>query len=293
MIDYRILSFLTLCDTMNYHQAAEQLNLSQPAVSQHIRALERELGCRLFRYDGKKLHRTAQAEILAGYARTALFNERRMRQELARPRILPVRMGATKTIGEFVIAEPLCRYLRDPDHALDITVDNTETLLWMLEHEQIDFALVEGTFDKSRYAYRLFQQAEFVGLCHESHRFAGRAVQLEELFDETVILREKGSGTRAIFEMMLQEHGHRTDRFRRTICSSNFALIGHMLQQNIGITFAYSSIARELPHVVSFHLECLPEKHEFHFVYLRGADVEPVIRAVFPSFSAEQQHNQQ
>ncbi len=284
MVDYKMISFLKVYDTMNYHQAAEQLGLSQPAVSQHIRALEQEFGCKLFFYDGKRLHRTQKAERMAEYARAAVFNEDQLRKELGKPEPHPVRMGATKTIGEFEIADALCRYLHKPEHSLTVTVENTETLLWMLEHGELDFALIEGAFDKERYAFRLFQRAEFVGLCHKSHPFAGKTVTLENLFSQTVILREKGSGTRAIFENMLEDFGYGISSFPRVVCANNFSLICRMLAEKIGITFAYSSVARELPSVVPFHLEGLPEHHAFHFVYLKGADVEPVMEGIFPDF---------
>ena len=54
MIDYRIPTFLTLYELMNYRRTAEQLKLSQPAVTQQIHALERDYGCRLFTYDGSR-----------------------------------------------------------------------------------------------------------------------------------------------------------------------------------------------------------------------------------------------
>ena len=64
MIDYRIPTFLTLYELMNYRRTAEQLKLSQPAVTQQIHALERDYGCRLFTYDGSRLYRTPEAEKL-------------------------------------------------------------------------------------------------------------------------------------------------------------------------------------------------------------------------------------
>ena len=83
MVDYRIRTFLQLYETMNYRRTGELLRLSQPAVSQQIHSLEGEYGCRLFVYDGKRLHRTPQADKVAGYARSALYNEDQLRRELA------------------------------------------------------------------------------------------------------------------------------------------------------------------------------------------------------------------
>ena len=288
MIDYRIPTFLTLYELMNYRRTAEQLKLSQPAVTQQIHALERDYGCRLFTYDGSRLYRTPEAEKLAQYARVAVYNDQRMRQELAAPKILTLRLGATKTIGEFIIGEDLCHFLKRPDRTLEIVVENTRELLHRLDQEELDFALVEGSFDKSRYGYRRFQSAPFVGMCHRDHPFAGKKVTGEALADQSVILREAGSGTRAIFEKSLQESGYSLDKIGRIICVNNFALIVRMVSENLGVSFAYSAVAAGHPELTTFRLEGLSEQREFNFVYLKGTQAGQLIDEIFPNSSGGQ-----
>lgn len=281
VVDYRIRTFLTLYEVMNYRRAAERLQMSQPAVTQQMHALEREYGCRLFVYDGRRLHRTPQADRLAEYARVAVYNDQRMRRELTRPAVKAVRLGATKTIGEFVVAGDLCRFLRRADRTLEVTVDNTATLLAMLEAERLDFALVEGAFDKSRYAWRAYAKAPFVGMCQRSHPFAGRTVRCGQLADQSVILREEGSGTRAIFENALREAGCSLENLGRVICVSDFSLIVRMVGENLGVSFAYSAVCAGRRDIATFRLEGLRETGEFNFVYLKGTDVGDLIREVF------------
>ena len=283
MVDYRIETFLTLYETLNYHRAGEKLQLSQPAVSQQIHTLEREYGCRLFSYDGKRLVPTAEAERVARYARAAVYNQRKMLEELQQPAPPVVRIGATKTIGEYVVAEPLSRYLCESSSDLCVTVDNTETLLHRLEHGELDFALIEGAFDKACYGYALYERAPFVGLCHRSHPFAGRVVSLHELEGQPVVLREQGSGTRAILERALEEHGYSLSLFSRRICASSFALITRFVEENAGITFAYAVVGAGRPEIASFQLDCLCQWHEFNLVYMRGAQTLELIQAVLGS----------
>ncbi len=64
MLDFRIETFLTLCRVMNYTRTAQILNVTQPTVTQHIRYLEEEYGCKLFSYIGKTLSLTRQGERL-------------------------------------------------------------------------------------------------------------------------------------------------------------------------------------------------------------------------------------
>ena len=280
MVDYRIRTFLALYETMNYRKAGEQLCLSQPAVSQQIRGLEEVYGCKLFVYDGRKLQATPQAQRVAEYARTALYNEQRLRQELTGPAARKVRVGATKTIGEFVVAEELGRYIRRTGDSLKIVVDNTQALLGMLEHEQLDFALVEGTFDRRKFGSRLFRTERFVGLCRWDHPFAGRTVSLEELGGQCLVVREEGSGTRGILEDALAQRGYSLDLFSRVICANQFSLITRFVGAGAGVTFAYEPVAAGKPELVPFHLDCLDEHREFDLVYLKGTRVFPLVREV-------------
>ena len=64
MLDFRMETFLAVCRYMNFTRAAEKLNITQPAVSQHIRFLEKHYNTKLFRYEGKKLELTEAGEIL-------------------------------------------------------------------------------------------------------------------------------------------------------------------------------------------------------------------------------------
>ena len=73
MIDSRMETFLTLCRVMNYRKTAELLNMTQPAVTQHIHYLENFYNCRLFVYNRKTLVMTEQAQILKEYAEKAVL----------------------------------------------------------------------------------------------------------------------------------------------------------------------------------------------------------------------------
>lgn len=280
MVDYRIRTFLTLYETRNYRKTGEQHCLSQPAVTQQIHGLEEKYGCKLFQYDGRKLRATPQADRVAEYARTALYNEQRLRQELAQPQTREVRIGATKTIGEFVVPQALERYIRRSGDSLKIVVDNTRELLSQLEHEELDFALIEGAFDRSRFGNCCFRRARFVGLCRKDHPFAGRTVSVEDLAGQCLVVREPGSGTRGILENTLAERGYSLDLFSRVICTNEFSLIVRFVAAGAGITFAYEPVGEGREDLTTFHLDCLDEHREFSLVYLKGTRVFSLIREV-------------
>ena len=95
---------------MNYHTAAELLHLTQPAVTKQIQSLEAQYRTRLFSYDGKTLHKTEAGRVLEDYARSIRSKFREMEQAMAGIKRRTLRIGATKTIGDYVL---LIVYLKD------------------------------------------------------------------------------------------------------------------------------------------------------------------------------------
>ena len=149
-MDQRLETFLTVCATMNYRKAAEQLHLTQPAVTKQIQALEALYGVRLFTYDSRKLRKTPQGETLEIYAISQRYQDEELRRALKRQEKTSLRIGATKSIGDYILLPQIIRFLKEPDNELFFTVDNTAHLLAQLEGGELDFVVLEGIFDKSR-----------------------------------------------------------------------------------------------------------------------------------------------
>ena len=211
MQDFRVKTFLTVCRTLNYTRAAEELALTQPAVSQHITYLEREYGAKLFTYHRKKLELTPAGRVLRdGLATMAhddvLLHERI--EEVAHGATVKLRIGMTLTAGEYVVARPLARCLgARPDIQITVRSGGTQHLMELLDAGTIDCAFVEGLFDKARYASRPFSSERLVPICAAEHRFPRTPRTLEDLLGERLILREEGSGSRNIIQKMFMQTG--------------------------------------------------------------------------------------
>ena len=106
-----------------------------------------------------------------------------------------------------------------------------------LEAGRLDFVLVEGFFDRSRYDAQLCQREDFFGVCAPGHRLAGRSVPLDELVGERLILRESGSGTRAIFEEALHRQNYTLDSFSSVVTISDFSTIKSLVVDGLGVRF--------------------------------------------------------
>lgn len=274
MLDYRMDTFLTLCETMNYRKASERLNVTQPAVTQHVQYLERHYGCRLFSYDGRKLEITPEGELLRRNAQAMRYREKKLMESLKQNKGHKLAIGATKTIGEFLIADHVAAFLEREENQLHVNVDNTEKLLEQLDGGELDFALIEGYFDGSRYGSAIYDAADFVGVCGTTHPFAGSVISMERLWNEEVFLREEGSGTRKILESLLQENNRSLKDFRRSTCLVNFGLIERLLATGRGVTFAYEPVAANSQRLATFRVEGWQVRREFHYVFLPETEAE-------------------
>ena len=273
MLDYRIKTFLKLCESMNYRITANQLHMTQPAVTQHIQYLEKEYHCKLFHYDGRKLLKTHAADILEEYARAGVRYENELEEVIGLSPREEMRIGATKTIGEYIIKDRMQQIILEGKENITYVIENTSHLLEMIDHNELDLAVVEGFFDKEQYGFSTFKKEKFVGVCAPGHPFSGKSISLEQTFLETILLREKGSGTRAVLEQLLLEQNYTVNQYSRQICMSEFSMIRDLVQNGTGISFVYESVAKkeQLP---IFKIDRNSIEREFNYVFLKHTEAE-------------------
>lgn len=284
MLDFRLHTFLTLCQTMNYTKAAELLHVTQPTVTQHIQFLEEKYHVRLFEYCAKSLSLTPQGQALQKAVSTLEADSKRITEEIQmltqKPPVL--KFGATLTIGEFILPPVLNDYLRqNPTQDLSMHVENTQVLLSMLNKGFIQFAFIEGHFPKQEYFYRCFSKEAFIAVCSSSHPLVKKAkeqtLSLDEILSYRLILREQGSGSRHIFEVMLQEHNLTLSPSVSYVEIGNIQAIKQLVLDTLGITFIYkTAVNKELEQGLFFEIpiqDCYILR-EFSFVSLKNSIFE-------------------
>lgn len=279
MIDNRIYTFLQLCQSMNYRKTAEILNMTQPAVTQHIHFLERNYGCKLFIYNGKVLSKTPECEKLEKHALSIIYNENNFKKSILNQEKTRISIGATKTIGDYLIEEKIMNLLKEDKIEVEVIIDNTEHLFQMLNSLELDVLLVEGHFNKAEYDYQLIKKEKLVGICAKEHKFAGKSVAVQELFAEHIILREYGSGTRAVFESFLKQSNYTFKSFEKKTTLSSFKLIERSVRENLGISFVYETIAKS-GDLATFSINKSEIYHEFNYVYLKNAKIDKILNII-------------
>lgn len=276
MLDYKIKTFLTLCKYMNYRITAEKLNMSQPSVTQHIHLLEDYYNTKLFYYDKKKLYKTDSAIILEKNLAILVNNQIHLENQLNKNTKNIIKIGATKTIGNYVINKQIQNLINDKNEVTFI-IDNTKNLLNLLNENELDLLIIEGLFNKSLYDYQLFKREEFVGICNINHKFANKEIDFEEILSQTLISREYGSGTRNILEQELINKNYTINSFKSVQCISGFNLIKDIIKNTDYITFAYKAILKN-DELTTFKIKDVEIVREFNYVCLKNTNIEKKIK---------------
>lgn len=277
MLDYRIDTFLEVCKWSNYTKAAKALCITQPAVSQHIAFLEKEYGAKLFTYEGKKLTLTDAGEMLYHASATmkhdAFHIKEQMKQYDKKEKLL--KLGATMTIGEFDLPDRLTAYLNaHPEYLCRMHISNTADLLEQMNRGEIDFAFVEGYFEKEEYDFFSYSHENYIAVAQKTYVFQKKPDCLQSLFSEPLILREKGSGTREILERALQLRNLTVDDFAGHMEVNNINVIKHFTMAGKGITFLYEkAVEKELQEgsLIKLPLEDFQLAHDFYFVWRKNS----------------------
>lgn len=277
MLDFRIYTFLAVCRYMNYTKAADELHITQPAVSQHIHYLENYYGTKLFTLDGKKIQLTPSGELLFLTA-TALKNDEkilidRIKNDTAVQ--IPLVFGVTMTIGEYIISGPLSEYMHNhPETQVKMIIGNTSELLADLRSGDIHFALVEGYFPADEYDYMTYSTEDFIAVCSSKHVFEKEPNRLYDLTSERLLVRESGSGTRDILEKNLTVKNIAISDFKQIAEISSMHTIVQLLLRDCGISFMYKAAVRQELNDGSLREIKLADfrmQHNFTFIWNKGS----------------------
>lgn len=276
MLDIRLTTFITVARIKSFTKAAEILNLTQPAVSQHIKYLEEYYGVGLIKKTGKEIGLTEEGLILYKYAKELDILHRNLEAEIRNKSGIhkSYKVGASMTVGGYVLPYILAEYKREhPNRDILLQVNNTEEIISKLLNRKLDLALVEGNFDRNKFSYKKFKDDEMVLAVSDKHQFAKKdKVSIEEILRGELIIREKGSGTREIFENKLKELGYDINSFNPYMELGSISAIKSLVEENLGYTIiSKETIKRELKQGVIkiVGIEGIQIYREFNFIYLK------------------------
>ncbi|TCL76856.1 DNA-binding transcriptional LysR family regulator [Hydrogenispora ethanolica] len=204
--------FYEVATRLNMTEVAENLAISQPAVSQTIRELETEFEVRFFDRIGRRLYLTREGELFLEYARRILNLYQECVQTIGELRGLMkgrLNVGASTTIGIYILTDIIGQFQKlNRGIEVAINIENTRIIENFILENRIDFAFVEGPVGSAEIAVEYFCGDELVFIVPPEHPWTLRdRVDLADLARERILMREEGSGTRAVIENALRAAG--------------------------------------------------------------------------------------
>ena len=193
-------------------RAAEQLMISQPAVSKQLKELERSLGTALFDRLPKGMRPTPAGELLGEYASRIFSTAIEAGQALDELRGLrrgKLIVGASTTIGVYLLPEVFVAFRRKfPDVQLELEIANSDVILKRLEDGAIQLGLTEGVIASGSVQTSAFATDRLVAIAPCDHPLSRkRSIDAKTLCREPFIVRETGSGTKSVVERALIARG--------------------------------------------------------------------------------------
>ena len=294
MIDQKYYSLLKAAETNSITKAAASLSLTQPAVSQHIEQLEKELGVHIFERTNTGLLVTREGEIVLRYAKRILALEENLRNEIldSRQNITTLRVGITHTAESNAIAETFARYAQNHDGVMiKLITDANANLYEMLQNYALDLAIVEGRITDPSLRYLLLDTDCIVLAVAPDHPLARRdTVSIEELKREKMILRLPDSNTRNQFIASLESRNMSISDFNVILEIDNIATIKDLIRRGIGVSvLAKSACLDELSKrkISVLNIESLSMVREINVVYSCDFEHMDVLHDIISSYNAE------
>lgn len=210
MINFRLRVFYSVATFSSFTKAAEEMFITQPAVTKNIKELESELGIRLFNRIANKITLTEAGRLLLHYTEHVLTLDKKFMFDLG---VLKqkfsgdLKLGASTTIGQYVLPPILAKFKHEqPDIELSLLNDNTQRIETALIDKLLDLGIVEGNSKNSQLKYIPFIKDEIVAIAHSSQQlFEKDEITLDELKKIPLVLRELGSGSLEVISDKLRK----------------------------------------------------------------------------------------
>lgn len=240
LIDQKLISFMKIVDTNSFTKAADELALTQPAVSQHIHNLEEELGVKLFIRGHNQLKLTTNGQMVDKYARRLMAISNNLIQSLKdeKENVSSLTVGITHSVESSQIVEALAEYSNQSKGlTIKVLTDTVENLHKMIKNYELDFLIINGKLNDPKLNYMTMDTDCLVLAVSPTHRLASQnTVTLEELKKEKLILRLPTSNTTNLFEQTLNQNNLSISDFDVVLEMDNIATIKDLIRQNFGVS---------------------------------------------------------
>ena len=276
---------------LSFSRAAEELHLTQPAVSMQVQALEDMAGLPLTEQTGKKVRLTAAGEELARQARRIAEQLREAGEALAALKGVEagrLKIGVVSTAKYFAPSLLAEFRRRHPGVELQLTVNNRGTIVRHLADNDIDLAIMGTPPNEFETVAKIFAEHPLVFIAAPDHPLAGkRSIDPKRLAEETLLIREPGSGTRGALERFLDEHQVPAGA---TMELGSNETIKQAVMAGLGLSFISEhtiGMERSVGRLVVLNIRDTPVKRQWRLVYRTDKRLMPAASAFVQFMDSE------
>jgi len=266
--------FSAVARNLSYTKAAEELHLTQPAVSMQIRQLEQQAGLALTEQFGKKVHLTEAGAEVYRYARSILQQVDEMDDVLDKLKGFAggkLRIAAISSANYFAPRLLGTFHQRFPDVSVSMDVTNQKAVLGLVIDNEVDMAIMGQPPRDSHVEAIAFMENPLIIVASPDHRLAARKrIAQKELEKEVFLTREPGSGTRGAMERFFREQKL---KLTTGMSMGSLSSVKQGVQAGLGLGLLPRDAVRvelQLGHLVELKVKGLPIQRHWYVVLHKG-----------------------
>lgn len=272
MLDKRFQTLIVLSKTLSYTKTANQLFITQPAVSQQINTLENELDMQLVITNKRQITLTDAGRALARYAQQVQIESSKLVTHLQNNhQDLNLKLGCTLSLSSTLLPDFISS-LSHRSQLMASEIGNTSHILKNIREGKVDFGLIEGNFNKEEFDSIQIKKENFICVANPDVNI--KADTVSDLFAQNLYIREVGSGSREILENWLSTQNFQLNDFQQVMEIASPTVIVQLLQQSKGVSFIYESLVTEdidQGKLKKLNLKDFKISHPINLVFLKNS----------------------
>ena len=252
MFDFRLQVFHTVAKRLNFTRAAEELFITQPAVTKHIHEIENHFKVALFERNGSKIKLTPAGESLLHYTDQIFGIYQKLEFELNsfnQKHTGKLKIGASTTVAQYILPPLLAAFHKKfKGVRIALAINNTEQIEKALQENNIELGIIEGQTKNKLFKYAEFIKDEIVLVANANHPLVKRdSIKAEELKNIPLLLREPGSGTLEVIAHALKRLGIKISQLQNEMqLGSTESMKLYLLNSDALAFLSVHSILKEL-----------------------------------------------
>ena len=291
MFDFRLQVFNTVAKRLNFTKAAEELFITQPAVTKHVKEIENHFKVKLFERNGSKIKLTPAGETLLQHTDQLFAIYRNLEFELntfTQNQAGKLRIGASTTVAQYVLPPVLAAFHKKySDIRVSLTINNTEQIEEALQCQNIDLGIIEGQSKSNLFKYTEFVKDKLVLVAGINNPFVkNEIIKLEELLKIPLLLREPGSGTLEVIAHALKPLGIRISQLQNEMqLGSTESMKLYLLNSDAMAFLSIHSILKELENKECCIIDVKGLNIERHFYFIQQHGEAKTLPDLFMKFA--------